>query len=92
MRHRCRIAFLAVSSLALAGVALTGCSSGNASRKAEFRSNPTPELLTLSETRDQVDNQLTITNDTNMRMISEDFGRFWLMDRPSRMNRRSIPY
>lgn len=92
MRHRCRTAVLAISTLALAGVALTGCSSGNDSRKAEFRRNPTPELLTLAETRDQVDNQLTITNDTNMRMLSEDFGRFWLMNRPSRLNSRTVPY
>lgn len=92
MRDRCRTTVLTISTLALAGTALTGCSWGNDSRKAEFRSNPTPELRTLAETSDLVDNQLTITNDSNMRMLSEDFGRFWLMNRPSRMNPRSIPY
>lgn len=92
MRHRSIQPALVLTTLTLAGLALIGCSSGNDSRKQSFRANPTPELVTLTKTADDVDNQLTITNNYNFRMISEDFGRIWLMERPSRLQRGPTPY
>ncbi|MGP1346288.1 MAG: hypothetical protein ACTS3F_06435 [Phycisphaerales bacterium] len=92
MRDRVARAGVVLAVVSLAGLSLVGCSSGNQSRKREFRSNPTPGLVTLSQSHDDVDNQLTVTNNTNVRMISEDFGRAWFMNRPSRLTPRPTPY
>lgn len=77
--------------VAFAGLAIGGCSSSNP-QLAEFRGNPTPELDTLSQRPDDIQNRIVVTNDTNLRMMSEDLGRFWLLDRPSRLSRTTIPY
>jgi hypothetical protein len=77
-----------VVALVVAGVGagmLSGCS-----RSAKYRANPTPELDTLSMSRDEIDNRLTVTNDSNARMINRDFGYFWMLDRPSRLTPQPV--
>ncbi len=59
---------------------------------AEFRSNPTPELDTLSERNDDIVNRSVVVTDTNLRMLREDWGRLWFWERPSRMSPTSIPH
>ncbi|TVQ65533.1 MAG: hypothetical protein EA379_00010 [Phycisphaerales bacterium] len=83
----------AVAAFSLAGlfVALAGCSAQE-QRLASYRSNPTPEIDTRSQRPDDINNRLTITNDTNLRLFNEDLGRLFLMDRPSRLSRQRIPY
>lgn len=76
-------------ALVVAGVG-AGMLSGCASRSATYRSNPTPELDTLSMSRDEIDNRLTVTNDSNARMINRDVGYFWLLDRPSRLTPQPV--
>jgi ABC-type uncharacterized transport system auxiliary subunit len=78
-------------ALAASALLLAACGP-HAGRTAAYRMNPTPELQTLGQTRDDVDNRLTITNDTNFRALNEDIGRFFLMDRPSRLTPTPIPY
>lgn len=72
-------------------VGLGGCDSSGG-RKDAYRLNPTPELDTHAQRRDDIDNQLTLTNDTNLRMFNEDVGRFWLLDRPSRLSKYPSTY
>jgi ABC-type uncharacterized transport system auxiliary subunit len=76
---------------ALGVVVLGGCDSSGG-RKHAYRLNPTPELDTQAQRRDDIDNQLTLTNDTNLRILNEDVGRFWLLDRPSRMSKLPSTY
>lgn len=83
---------LAIVSVALAGLAGVGCSNSSNPQLAEFRGNPTPELDTLSQRHDDIQNRIVVTNDTNLRMMNEDIGRFWFFDRPSRLSPTTIPY
>ncbi len=70
---------------------LTACS-GQQQRLSSYRSNPSPELDTLSKSHDNIDNRLTIGSDTNFRMLNEDIGRALLLDRPSRLTPVPVPY
>ncbi|MCA3003821.1 MAG: hypothetical protein LW650_11435 [Planctomycetaceae bacterium] len=63
-----------------------GCeTSAQRAQLNEVRGNPTPELVTLHQRQDDVDNALTTTFDTNLRALPQDLGRMWLLDRPSRL-------
>lgn len=81
-----RSAILAASCLAA-----VGCSSQD-SRLASYRLNPTPELDTLHERHDDIDNALTITNDTNLRSMNQAIGRVLMLDRPMRLTREPMPH
>lgn len=79
---------LAVLAL-VAGTCLLvgGCSSSPARQQlAEIRSDPTPELKNLSMRQDDIDNQITVTFDTNVRSFSRDLGVLMLLDRPSHLS------
>jgi type IV pilus biogenesis protein CpaD/CtpE len=84
---------LATATLALGLAALLGgCASNTPSaRHAAVRDNPTPELDTLYQRPAEIDNRLTLTTDENLRMFVEDWGRVWLLDRPSRLTREPVP-
>ncbi|MEO1128779.1 MAG: hypothetical protein AAFX05_03615 [Planctomycetota bacterium] len=77
-----------LSVAALGSVVLTGCGSGTS--KHAFRLNPTPDLHTASQNADEINNRITITNDTNLRYFNEDLGRLFLLDRPSGLNKRGL--
>jgi len=85
-RRRATLALLALSA-----IAATGCSAQQ-SRLAGYRANPTPELDTLSQRRDDMDNRMTVTNDSNLRMLNEDLGRMFFLDRPSTLTPKPVPY
>lgn len=80
-----------IASAALIGASVLGCSPQQ-QRLSAYRANPTPELDTLSKTHDNIDNRLTITNDSNLRMLNEDIGRALLLDRPTRLSPTPVPY
>jgi len=84
-RRHTTIRSRAAAALVLAGAAAaaTGCS---------YRSNPTPEMATLSHTEDEVYNRTTVTFDTNLSAMWEDAARFMLVDRPSLLMRPRNPY
>ena len=82
-----RLIVAAVLSCGLAGFA--GCASD--SRYEQVKADPTPNLDTLYQRPEDVDNAMTVTFDENGRMFWEDMGRFWLTDRPSRLAREPIP-
>ncbi len=66
--------------LAAAAVALTGCS------------NPTPGMVTLSQTQTEVDNRLTLIGSEDGRMFNADLGRIFYLDRPSRLTPGAVPW
>ena len=76
-----------VSGLLSCSFVLGGCSSASS-----YRSNPTPELATMSNTSDEVANRTTVTFDTNLGAIWEDAARFMLVDRPTLLTRPRSPY
>ena len=83
IRPACLLSFTALAGL----VALGGCASNPAREQlSEIRGNPTPELDTPTQTRDDIDNQLTVTFDTNLRSLNRDLGVLFLLDRPSRLS------
>lgn len=78
---------LAAAALVAASVSLlSGCGTGDA-RLDEVRADPTPNLDTLHQRPEDVDNAMTLTNDENGRMFWRDMGRLFLLDRPSRLTR-----
>lgn len=71
---------------------LSGCSSNALDRKAsEIRANPSPELKTLYQRESDIDNRLTLTIDENLRMVKQDLGRVFLLERPSRLTWEPVP-
>ncbi len=74
------------AALVLATGLVTGCG-----RSATLRSNPTPELVTLYQRPVDVDNAMAIMSDENWRMFTQDLGRVFYTDRPSRLTREQVP-
>lgn len=87
-----RRSVVAVSLLTTA--VLGACASDDYSYTAakEIQGNATPNLDTLSQRRVDIDNTIAVTFDTNGRLFNEDMGRFWLLDRPSRLTPTPMPH
>lgn len=79
------------AAMLAAGTGLVGCESDSAQRERLVRNNLTPELDTLHERPSDIDNAITITFDENGRMFNEDLGRFFLLNRPSRLTPEPMP-
>jgi len=82
-----------LAGLALAAVALTGCRSDdpyNVSYSA-ISGNLTPELSTMAQRPVDVDADLALINNFNLRMLGEDLGRVFMTNGPSRLSPYSIP-
>lgn len=88
MRRR---AAVRIALLALPCLAAIGCSE-QGSRLAEYRADPSPELDTLHQRHDDIDNAMTITTDTNLRNMNQAIGRVLLLNRPTRLMREPKPY
>ncbi len=86
-----RSAAVRAALLAASCLAAVGCSSQD-SRLAAYRLNPTPELDTLHQRHDDIDNAMTVTIDTNLRAMNQNIGRVLLLDRPMRLTREPMPY
>lgn len=84
---------ITVAALAVVVAApLAGCQSEADRRAARIRRNLTPELDTLYQREDDIDNVLALTFDENGRMILQDLGRAFYTDRPSRLTPEPIPH
>lgn len=70
---------------ALAGCALAGGCSSKRDRLSEFRSNPTPELVTMSQRPDDVRNMNALIRNESKRMLQRDWIYLWHMNRPTRL-------
>ncbi|MEO0629518.1 MAG: hypothetical protein AAFY46_02180 [Planctomycetota bacterium] len=89
MKHTTRHTVRRPAALVAAAVigstlALGGCSSGE-NRLAEFRDDPTPDLITMDERGDDVSNRLHLIKDESRRMLVRDWIYFWYLDRPTRL-------
>lgn len=75
--------------LAASTVTLVGCSSAPSQRHAgdidAIRANPSPAMYSLGARKTDISNRRTITNDTNLRMLPDDWDRLWLQDRPTHL-------
>lgn len=91
VRRPIAILMLTSAAAALLGGCTTFGVDGDTARARKIRSNPTPELVTLHQREVDVANAMALTNDENGRMARQDWGRLWLMDRPSRLAREPIP-
>ncbi len=83
------------NSIALAATAtlLAGCSGPkHAGAVGKYRNNPSPALTTLAKRPSDNRNSMAIMQDTNWRMFWEDGGRAMMLDRPSRLSPKPIPY
>lgn len=78
MRRSIAVRLTACSVLALGALAPLGCTTAQ-----QYRANPSPNTSNLEWSSNEIDNQLTITNDTNFRAFSNDLGRALLLDKPS---------
>lgn len=90
MRHS-RSSFRSVLVVLVAAGAVASVM-GGCSRADRYRMNPTPELDTLGQTRAEMDNRMTVTNDTNARSFNRDVGYLFLQDRPSRLTPAPVGY
>ncbi len=79
---------LGALSVTAIGGGLAGCKSSHAE---EVRANPTPDLDTLYQNDDDINNALTRTFDEDLRMFWQDLGRAFYVDRPSRLTREPVP-
>lgn len=81
-RTRASIISLALCSCAL----LVGCKSDpQREQLSAVRSDPAPEMATLSQRPDDVDNKLAHVDDTNLRACLGDLGRVFYTNRASRL-------
>lgn len=71
-----------VGAAALLGLA--GCESTGESLTS-VQLNPTPELKTTYQNRDERINTVVVTENTNSQVLREDLGKFFLTDRPTRL-------
>jgi len=79
---------VAVAPLAvLATLTLGGCKSDPYDVSFDaIKRNPSPELMTLNERAIDVDRNMHITRDQNLRAMWNDLGRVFLTDHPSALS------
>lgn len=83
-----RRSVLVLGIVALSGVGLlSGCCCTGNERLDAVRWDPSPNIDTMSERPEDMENAMTVTADENMRMFNEDMGRLFMFDRPSRLSR-----
>lgn len=85
MNRRRTAALLSLVTLATLG----GCET---SRYQQVKDDATPNLDTLHQRPEDVDNALVTTFDENGRMFWEDLGRAFYTNRPSRLTPEPIPF
>lgn len=74
----------------LAAIAtLSGCT--EPSRYQQVKDDATPNLDTLYQRPEDIDNAIVVAFDENGRMFWQDLGRAFYWDRPSRLTREPIP-
>jgi len=80
-------------TLAAAWLPMAGCVWGDASENAArwIRLRPAPEMYTLSLRKTDYKNDYAILWNEDVRMMREDFQRFWYLDRQSRLSLYPVP-
>ncbi len=80
------VARLFFPAAAVASALVGGCASESRAQLDDIRSDPTPELVTLTQRQDDIDNQLTVNFNTDMRSFYRDLGVFMGFQGPSRLS------
>ena len=88
-RRRILSACFVSACAATALIAASGCET---SRYQSIKDDATPNLDTLYERPEDIDNAVVTTFDENGRMFWQDLGRAMYWDRPSRLTREPIPH
>ena len=83
-RRTVRTTAAVLTAAAAMPLAIGGCSSSE-NRLAEFRDDPTPDLITMHERGDDISNRLHLIKDESRRMLVRDWLYFWYLDRPTRL-------
>mgnify|MGYP000092793521 CR=1 FL=1 len=78
-----------IGLVALASLSAVGCET---SRYQQVKDDATPNLDTLYQRPEDIDNNIVTTFDENGRMLWQDLGRAFYWDRPSRLTREPIPF
>jgi len=89
-RMRCFECLSAAALIAIGALSVAGCAGKN--QINSLRNDPSINLDTLAQRHDDIDNRLVITRDTQFRQMNEDIGRVMLLDRPSRLADKPVPY
>lgn len=87
-----RVAFVLGGLLVLSAGTLSACSYTNNDRLNAVRDDPTPNVDTLYQRSEDIDNKMVVTFDENGRSFWEDMGRVWLTDHPSKLTREPHPH
>lgn len=89
MPNRKRLfATLTLAALITGSLAASGCNG----RTGQYRRHLTPGVTTIAKTKDEAHNNWHYMINMNMRSIVDDFGRFTLIDRPSRLINSPTPF
>ena len=78
-------------ALALGAAIIAGGCSSEGDRYQAVKDDPTPNIDTLHQRPADVDNSIVVTFDENGRMFTQDLGRAFYWDRPSRLTREPVP-
>ena len=86
MRHTSLLVSLATAFIML--LIVGGCTSSNPKNVSisSIRGNLTPEVRGTSETSYDIDNNMAIVGNIQLRQASEDLGRLFLFDQPSTLS------
>jgi hypothetical protein len=77
---------LAAASIAMPAIAVVGCKSGDDVSFAAISRDLTPELQGSTERPIDVSRNMAVTNNLNMRLLSDDLGRVWYTNHPSSLS------
>ena len=72
--------------LAVASVGLGGCSSPEDVSFNAIKGDLTPHIVGLTERDVDIELNMAVVGNQNLRMFWGDLGRIWLFDRPSRLS------
>jgi type IV pilus biogenesis protein CpaD/CtpE len=72
--------------LAVASVGLGGCTSPDDVSFNAIKGDLTPHIVGLTERDVDIELNMAVVGNQNLRMFWGDLGRIWLFDRPSRLS------
>lgn len=76
----------------LAAVVAVSFLAGGCSRAAKYRADATPDVDTLSQSHEEIENMATVMRDENLRAMNGDIGRFLMFNRPSRLTPHPVAW
>ena len=72
--------------LAVAAAGLGGCASSDDVSFNAIKGDLTPHIVGLTERDVDIERNMAVVGNQNLRMFWGDLGRMWLFDRPSRLS------